>query len=107
MMSWKIMAASRPRMRSSCFSVMVSSSWPPKRMDPPVTWPWRLSSPRMDRAVMLLPQPLSPTRQTISPGATEKDTLSVFGTRFLPLSKAISRSFTSRIGSNALMPFHR
>ena len=71
--SWKIIAMSRPRMARTSASGIVSRSRPWNSMLPLTvalgTMPVR---PMMALAVTLLPQPLSPTRPTSSPGATSK-----------------------------------
>ena len=71
--SWKIIEMSRPRMARTSDSGSVSRSRPMNSMLPLTvafgTMPVR---PMMALAVTLLPQPLSPTSPTSSPGATSK-----------------------------------
>jgi hypothetical protein len=65
--SWKTIATSR-RSRLSSPPRAVVMSWPAKAIEPDVG----SSSRAISRAVVLLPQPLSPTSPNVSPGATEK-----------------------------------
>src|SRR3954471_12660641 len=70
--SWKIMAMALPRME-----LMARSSRPvkltPSKLIRPLTCAPGGSSPRTARTVRLLPEPLSPTSATASPGATASD----------------------------------
>src|SRR6266849_5304556 len=74
--SWKIICICRRRGRSSRRPrAATSSTWPPaarKRICPSVGARAR----RMQREVVVLPQPLSPTRASVSPRSTWKETSS-------------------------------
>ena len=75
--SWKIIAMRRPRMARMARVLHRARSTPSNMMEP--SRPARLfgSSRRIDRPVMVLPQPLSPTMPTRSPGAMSKSILRV------------------------------
>ena len=74
--SWKIMLMSRPRTWRTSFSGRASRSRSTNSIEPPtVAFLTMRVRPRMALAVTLLPQPLSPTSPTSSPGATSKLTL--------------------------------
>ena len=68
--SWKIMPISLPRMcrRSASLSLLMSVSL--SRMLPPTIEPPVGSRFMIDSAVMVLPQPDSPTMPSVSPGST-------------------------------------
>ena len=68
--SWKIMPMSLPR--TCCMSALAQRASPCRPADtaPPVITPPGGSSRRTDSAVMVLPQPDSPTRPRHSPAAT-------------------------------------
>ena len=69
--SWKIMLMSRPRTWRTSLSGRASRSRPWNSIEPPMVALLTMRvRPRMALAVTLLPQPLSPTRPTSSPGAT-------------------------------------
>src|SRR5262245_43864343 len=89
--SWKISAISAPRIarmagpfggsaaRSITSPAPSPSPSPParrrsrrKRISPATIRPGRSTMPRMERAVTLLPQPLSPTAPSVAPGARSK-----------------------------------
>src|SRR5437899_4960546 len=70
--SWNIRCTLRRRRRSSD-PPTDDSSTPPTKMRPAVG----RSSATIMRAMVDLPQPDSPTRPKVSPGATEKDTSAV------------------------------
>ena len=57
------------------------------------------SSPMTAMEVIDLPHPDSPTRPMVSPGRTEKETLSTMSTSPCWAGKAMDRPFTSRTGS--------
>ena len=64
--SWKIMDTRLPRILRKSFMGMSSRLWPSRVMEPETLalgWVSRM----MDRAVMLLPQPDSPTMPRVSP----------------------------------------
>src|SRR5487761_25048 len=86
--SWKTMPIALPRRRRSSPAGMVVSSRPSNSIDPPAILPPCGSRPRIDIAVMVLPDPDSPTIPRVSPRATEKLTPSTGTT--VPAGAAIS-----------------
>ena len=73
--SWNTMPMRLPRICCNCRSGKPIRSVPAMRTWPEVMRALALgSSPMMAMAVTLLPQPLSPTRLSVSPRATENDT---------------------------------
>ncbi len=93
--SWKIIAMSRPRTRRTSRSGKASRSRP-MNSTLPVTVELLImrTRPRMASALMLLPQPDSPTRPTVSPGAMAKLTPSTAWTSPSWLSNLTARSVT-------------
>src|SRR5262245_27578153 len=69
---------------------------PFKRISPPAIRPGGLTSLAMDIAVTLLPQPLSPTRPSVLPFATRKETSSTAFTMPSSVKKYVLRFLTSR-----------
>ena len=70
--SWKIMETTLPRIDSICFSerVLISSPW---TLTVPFTKPGGEGiSRRIDKPVVVLPAPVSPTRPMVSPLASLK-----------------------------------
>ena len=65
--SWKIMAMFRPRYWFHCSSLRPRKSEPSKRIFPWGILAFRGCRPMAERAVMVLPQPDSPTRPNASP----------------------------------------
>ena len=72
--SWKIMPMSSPRILriSSAGNPTISRS--ASLIDPPAMRPLFGSSPMIDSAVIVLPQPDSPTMPSVSPSSTWNDT---------------------------------
>ena len=70
--SWKIIEMSLPRTSRRSSSGSVTRSRPSSRIWPATIRPGRLMSPRMDMAVMLLPQPDSPTTPSVFPSPMVK-----------------------------------
>src|SRR5665213_1112069 len=96
--SWKIidMRVQRSwRRRSSEAARMFS---PSSRISPLVGFSALASRPITVKAITDLPEPDSPTRQTISPGLTVKLTFSTACARSAPLGRATERLRTSRTG---------
>src|SRR5258708_654259 len=62
----------RPRTASMSLSSSAARSRPSKRMWPPVIMPWARNRRMMASAITDVPEPLSPTMPTISPGWTAK-----------------------------------
>ena len=94
--SWKIIAISRPRTARISRADKVARSRPSNRI-----WPDSLADRggnrrSSDRPVTVLPQPLSPTMPTRSPGVTEKLILRVTGSSPSEVLKATDRARTSR-----------
>ncbi len=105
--SWKIMAISLPRIeriRPPCGSTVVrstiSSSRRRKRIWPPSILLVRLgSSRRIEWAVTLLPQPLSPTSPSVSPRLMLRETPSMARTLPSSVRKPTRRFSISRMSS--------
>ncbi len=96
--SWKIidMRVQRSsRRRASPTARMFS---PCSRISPDVGFSALASRPITVKAITDLPEPDSPTRQTISPGLTVKLTFSTAWTRSAPLGNSTVRLRTSRTG---------
>ena len=78
--SWKMRAISAPRIarisgpfggsfaRSTAWSAVLPAGRRRNRISPPTIRPGRSTIPSIDRAVTLLPQPLSPTMPSVPPG---------------------------------------
>ena len=71
--SWKIMESRSPRSARRSGPERARRSRPSKRMAPAEARTFSGSSPITARAVSDLPEPDSPTTQTISPSSMEKD----------------------------------
>ena len=107
--SWKMSAISAPRIDR--ISAPFGSSWArsttaPPRSRPSGRWKWispstirpgRSTMRRIDLAVMLLPQPLSPTIPSVAPGAISKLTPS---TALTVPSSCVKYVFRFRTDSN-------
>ena len=72
--SWNTMATVSPRNRSSCRREHVTRSTPATRAEPLTLVAAGGSRPMIESAVTDLPQPLSPTMASVSPGRRSKDT---------------------------------
>ncbi|CAH0327818.1 hypothetical protein SRABI128_06493 [Microbacterium sp. Bi128] len=72
--SWEISAISRPLTPASSFSVAAARFRPFHRIWPPVTDTPEGNRPSRDNAVMVLPQPDSPTSPSTVPCSTSKET---------------------------------
>src|SRR5262245_46679589 len=98
--SWRITAIRRPRIRRSSRWLLRVRSWPSKRTLPPTMRPARGRSPTIDRQVVVLPLPDSPTSPRVSPSRRAKLTPSTALTTRVPpkLKKCVRRSDTSRTG---------
>ncbi len=70
-------------------------------MAPPTMRAGSSSSRIRDSAVTLLPDPLSPTMPSVSPGPTVKDTPSTARTAPASVRKTVRRSSTSNTGVSA------
>jgi len=98
--SWKIMPMDGPRSVRNSFFDIPTSSRPSKRIEPDAIRPGGSGNrPRMDSAVTLLPEPLSPTMPSTSPGATSKLTPSTAGNTPESVRKVVVSPRTERMGS--------
>src|SRR5262249_44664218 len=93
-------AMRRPRMRRSSRWLLRVRSSPSNTTRPPTTRAARGKSPTMDRQVVVLPLPDSPTSPSVSPSRSVKLTPSTALTTRVPakVKKCVCRSETSRIG---------
>src|SRR5262245_10121172 len=120
--SWKMSAISAPRIDriSGPFgaSFARSTTWSPailplvavrrKWISPSTMRPGRSTSRRIERAVTLLPQPLSPTIPSVFPGYSSKLTPSTAFTVPSSWAKYVFRSRTANSGvPAAVIPSHR
>src|ERR1700716_2011036 len=96
--SWKIIDMRVQRSSLSRVSPAARMFSPSSRISPSVGFSALASRPMTVKAITDLPEPDSPTRQTISPGLTVKLTFSTAKSRSPPLGKATLRSRTSRTG---------
>ena len=94
--SWKIIATSLPRKSRISSSVIFVTSFPRNRILPEVILPGSGSNRRIDRAVMVLPQPDSPTTPRVSPASTWKVTPSTARTTPRDVKNCVCRSSTCR-----------
>ena len=96
--SWKIidMRVQRSSRRRASLAARMFS--PCRRISPEVGFRALARRPITVKAMTDLPEPDSPTRQTISPGLTVKLTFSTAWTRSPPFGRATERLRTSRTG---------
>ena len=100
--SWKIIEMSLPRTSRISVSLSASNSRPSSRTSPATIRPGGLGISRMmDSAVMLLPQPDSPTTAKVSPRPTEKDTSLTAVTTPCRVKNSVFRPETSSTGTLA------
>src|SRR5215469_6710890 len=97
--SWKIIAMSLPRSLRSSASGRAASSRPSSLIDPPTILPPGGSSLMIDRPVIDLPQPDSPTSPSVSPGSMCRSTLPTACTTDLLSWIWVDRSVISRTGA--------
>src|SRR6202042_1760338 len=97
--SWKIMPISLPRIRRMSWSESVLISRPLSLMLPPAIDPPVGSRFMIDSAVMVLPQPDSPTIPSVSPGSTWIDTPSTACTTPSLSRISVRRSVISSSGA--------
>src|SRR4051794_10724624 len=108
--SWKMSAISAPRIDriSAPFASSVARSTTApvagrrKWISPSTIRPGRSTIRRIDRAVTLLPHPLSPTIPSVAPGATSKLTPSTARTVPSSCAKYVFRFRTDRSGSASI-----
>src|SRR6185369_4078852 len=96
--SWKIIDMRVQRRSRSRSSLAARTFSPSSRISPPVGFSALASRPITVKAITDLPEPDSPTRQTISPGLTVKLTFSTAWMRSAPAGSATVRLRTSRTG---------
>ncbi len=96
--SWKIIDMRVQRSSRSRSSLAASTFSPSSRISPPWGFSALASRPITVKAITDLPEPDSPTRQTISPGLTVKLTFSTALARSAPAGSATVRLRTSRTG---------
>src|SRR5438132_2175546 len=85
-----------PRSSRSWLFVSLKRSSPSKRISPPAMRPGGCgTSPMIDSAVTLLPQPDSPTMPSVRPRSREKSTPSTARTSPRSLAKSVRSPFTS------------
>src|SRR5207237_5512699 len=72
--SWKIIATSLPRKSRISSSSILVTSWPRNRILPDVIRPGSGTRRSTDRAVIVLPQPDSPTTPSVSPASMCSET---------------------------------
>ena len=98
--SWNTKPISPPRSARISRSDISRTSRPSKRIEPPVILAGGLgSSPISDIIVTDLPEPLSPTTPSSSPGPIEKLTPLTAWTAPSRVAKTVRRSETSRTGA--------
>ena len=97
--SWKIIDMRVQRSSRSRSSLAARTFSPSSRISPELGFSALASRPMTVKAITDLPEPDSPTRQTISPGLTVKLTLSTANSRSAPLGSVTERLRTSRTGS--------
>src|SRR5262245_11067961 len=112
--SWKISAISAPRIErisepfESSRARSTVAPWPPlaagrrKWISPSTIRPGRSTIRKMDRAVTLLPQPLSPTIPSVAPGSRSRLTPSTAFTVPSSWAKYVFRLRTERSGGRDL-----
>src|SRR6266571_1540172 len=97
--SWKIIAMSLPRILRRSASGSPTSSLPFSLTEPPTIAPPGGSSPMIDRPVMDLPQPDSPTSPRVSPASIRRSILPTACTTDLVSWMCVDRSVISRTGA--------
>src|ERR1019366_8433712 len=101
--SWKIIAMSLPRIRRSSSSLRPTSSRSFSLTEPLTIDPPGGSSPMIDKPVMDLPQPDSPTTPRVSPASMCRSTLPTACTTELVSLMWVDRFWMSRTG--AIWPY--
>src|SRR5882724_4485584 len=96
--SWKIIDMRVQRSSRNRVSSAASTFSPSSRISPELGFSAFASKPMTVKAITDLPEPDSPTRQTISPGLTVKLTFSTAFWRSAPLGRVTERLRTSRTG---------
>ncbi len=97
--SWKIMPISLPRIFRICSSDKAVRSWPLSLMLPVAMCPPVGSRFMIDKAVIVLPQPDSPTMPRVSPGSSWNETPSTACTTPSRSLIWVRRSLTSSSGA--------
>ncbi len=104
--SWKIIDMRVQRSSRSRSSLAARMFSPSSRISPELGFSALARRPMTVKAITDLPEPDSPTRQTISPGLTVKLTLSTANSRSAPLGSVTERLRTSRTGFFASLISH-
>ena len=99
--SWNTMEMSRPRISRSCRGLSVSSSRPSSRTEPDTLAPCGCR-PKTDSAVIVLPQPDSPTMAKTSPCRIRNDRPSTARTGPSSVSNRTLRSAISSSGPDMI-----
>src|SRR6185437_7731436 len=103
--SWKTVAICLPRTRRIWAASSGTRSFPDSSTEPETMRPPGGSIFMMDMAVMVLPQPDSPTRPTVSPRRTVNDTPSTGCTASLRRRMSVRRSCTRSSSVTRRSPF--
>ena len=97
--SWKIIAMRRPRTERQASALLPPRSWPSSRMRPPTCRPGGSIRPMIDRPVIDLPEPDSPTRPSTWPRRTVKETSCTARTTPCRVAKWVLKPCTCRTGA--------
>src|ERR1019366_9255514 len=101
--SWKIIEMRSPRTSRIARSPRSSKLRPSNSTAPDSMRPGGdATSRKIERAVTVLPQPLSPTRATVVPRGTSNDTPSTARTMRPSVRNVVTRSRTRRIGASSI-----
>src|SRR6266851_3722580 len=103
--SWKIMATSLPR-NSRTSSFICTTSWSLNRIRPETIRPGSGTSRRMEKAVIVFPEPDSPTMPTVSPRPTLKLIPSTAWTIPREVKNCVRRSSTRKRGAVTALSSH-
>ena len=105
--SWKIIPTSSPRILRSSSGRNWVTSLPASLIVPPAMRPPLGSNCMIDSAVIVLPQPDSPTMPSVSPSATSSDTPSTACTTPSRNWISVRRSVISRSATSCCPPYRR
>src|ERR1700682_877206 len=104
--SWKIMATSLPRNSRTSSSFIWTTSWSLNRIRPETIRPGSGTSRRMEKAVIVFPEPDSPTMPTVSPRPTLKLIPSTAWTMPREVKNCVRRSSTRNRGAATALSSH-
>src|ERR1700682_1930545 len=104
--SWKIMATSLPRNSRTSSSFFWTTSWSLKMIRPDTIRPGSGTSRRMEKAVIVFPEPDSPTMPTVSPRETLKLMPSTAWTIPREVKNCVRRSSTRNSGAATALSSH-